>query len=383
MREKYIVLSDTRGHRTRGDQSFTPSDIEVGIEDLLVEQTFERSRDDSLIALAPAMPVALVAPNVSPPAEPPTEGVAWGICAVGADRSRFSGAGVTVAVLDTGINGNHPAFANVLMNPMNFTKEPAGDFNGHGTHCAGVIFGRAVHGTRIGVAPGVRSALIGKVLTKDGSGSSEHVAQAILWAVNNGALVVLMSLGIDFPGYVESLVARGDLPLKAATSRALDGFRKNLLLFERVYALVRTLAPKCVLIAAAGNESQRRQNASYRISVAAPAVFEGIVSVGAVARAEGGLEVASFSNTGPSVVAPGVNILSADARTDGLISMEGTSMAAPHAAGVAALWAQMLRDNDRLNDGQLAALLRAHARVDSLKPGYFPGDVGAGIVMAP
>nr|WP_229419583.1 S8 family serine peptidase [Pseudoduganella dura] len=100
----------------------------------------------------------------------------WGITAVGADRSRFSGAGVTVAVLDTGIDAAHPAFSGVQLVQQDFSGDGDGDAFGHGTHCAGTILGRDVGGTRIGVARGVTRALIGKVLGNDGSGSTDMVA---------------------------------------------------------------------------------------------------------------------------------------------------------------------------------------------------------------
>jgi subtilisin family serine protease len=269
-----------------------------------------------------------------------------------------------------------------LLQEEDFTGEGSGDSNGHGTHCAGVIFGRPVDGTRIGVAPGIMKALIGKVLTKSGSGSSDQVTRAILWAVENGAQIIAMSLGIDFPGYVERLVTDGGLPIKLATARALDGFRKNLILFERTSSYVRMLAPNCVIVAAAGNQSARHKGADFRVSVSPPAVSEGIISVAALGRDSAGLKIADFSNTGAAVSAPGVDILSA-ARGGGLVTMSGTSMATPHVAGIAALWAQQLQARGIVNAGQLAAMVIGRASVDPLVPGFDPGDVGAGIVMAP
>jgi subtilisin family serine protease len=91
----------------------------------------------------------------------------------GVAESPFTGHGVTVAVLDTGIDAEHEAFQGVELIQQDFTGEGNGDGHGHGTHCGGIIFGQKVNGFRFSVAPGVRRALIGKVLASDGSGSTE------------------------------------------------------------------------------------------------------------------------------------------------------------------------------------------------------------------
>ncbi len=141
----------------------------------------------------------------------------WGIRAVRADTSPFTGAGVTVAVLDTGIDPNHPAFAGVEL-VRHFTDESDDDTHGHGTHCAGTIFGRDADGVRIGVAPGVTKAVIGKVLGA-GGGGGDQIMEAIQWAIAEGANMISMSLGIDFPRYVELLTRRG----RAHRARHLQG----------------------------------------------------------------------------------------------------------------------------------------------------------------
>ena len=137
--------------------------------------------------------------------------------AVKADVSPFDGSDVVVAILDTGIAKNHPAFAGVTIIEEDFTGEGNGDTHGHGTHCAGTVFGRDVDGTRIGVAPGVKKALIGKVLGDEGGGS-DAIVRAINWALEEGANVISMSLGIDFPGFVDALVTRQGLPIDLATT---------------------------------------------------------------------------------------------------------------------------------------------------------------------
>jgi subtilisin family serine protease len=299
---------------------------------------------------------------------------------VGAGGSLLTGAGIVVAVLDTGIDATHPAFDGVEIIQEDFTGEGNGDTDGHGTHCAGTIFGRPVNGLRIGVAPGIRKALIGKVIGRQ-SGSSEGIVSAMHWAMQNGANVISMSLGIDFPGFVKQLEAAG-LPTEAAASRALEGYRANVQLFEQMAGMIRTLEPfrqATVIIAAAGNESKRPQ---YEIAVSPPAVSNGFISVAAIGRGPQGFTVAPFSNTLAGVAGPGVQIVSARAG-GGLHTSSGTSMATPHVAGVAALWAQKLKESSQLTSSQLTATLVASATRAGFEAGFDPFDVGAGLVRAP
>jgi subtilisin family serine protease len=313
--------------------------------------------------------------------------VAWGIAAVSADKSTLRGEGITVAVLDTGIDAAHPAFQDTSLTlvQQNFTNEGPGDTVGHGTHCAGTIFGRPVAGLRIGVAPGVTKALIGKVLAETG-GSSDQIARAVQWAVDNGAHVISMSLGIDFPGLVSRWQNDYGMPPELAVSRALDGFRANVLLFERLASFLRAqnlFGRQAVMVAAAGNESLRAKNPDFVIGVSPPAVSEGVVSVAALGQGGNGWEIADFSNRGASIAAPGVGIVSAEANTKGLVSMNGTSMATPHVAGVCVLWAQWLKANGVLNFEQLSGKVLGTATRKGFKTGVAADDIGAGLVQAP
>ncbi len=363
----------------------SPTVLSVEVEEVETKDFPLLSRDSDVVAFAPVMPMKLIEPfkaeiSVSAKQQPQT----WGIRATEADTSPFTGNGVVTAILDTGIDSSHAAFDDVQLIEKDFTGEGNGDRNGHGTHCAGTVFGRDVQGMRIGVAPGVRKALIGKVLGENGGGSTEQIMSAILWAIDNGAHVISMSLGMDFPGYVNALAGNG-LPIELATSKALEAYRTNVQLFERLASLIKangSFGQSCILIAAAGNESRRELHQDWEIAVSPPAISEGIISVSALGEGEGGFEVARFSNTGANISAPGVNILSA-AVGGGLTALSGTSMACPHVAGVAALWAEKLLRVGRLNSYELMARLVGTANFSGLKKGFDPFDVGAGLVRAP
>jgi subtilisin family serine protease len=331
--------------------------------------------------VAEIMPLKLIEPVEEVEAQPQS-GATWGVEAVGALASPQTGAGVTVAVLDTGIEASHPAFAGIEVVEEDFTATSNGDTHGHGTHCAGTIAGRDVEGTRIGVAQGVDRLLAGKVLGGTGGGT-DTIAAAIQWAVSEGAAIISMSLGIDFPGFVQRLIDDGWEP-EPATSRALAAYRDNLRLLEALADLVRAgfrFGQSAILVAASGNESKRRAADPYTIDVAPPAASLGFISVAALGQGAGGdLAVASFSNTGATLAGPGVNVTSAGLG-GGLRAMSGTSMATPHVAGVAALWAErLLADTGTIDPGLLEDRLVGNALTLS---GVSFADGGAGLVKAP
>jgi subtilisin family serine protease len=391
VKETYIILRTPRpatrdvfsgGAAEFGTRRAPPTEVSVEVGQITKREINRLSNEANVVAIAPAMPMKLIAP-VGKAAKPAAATTAWGVTAVGADTSPFTGNSVVVAVLDTGIDATHPAFTGVQIVSKNFTTEAASDLHGHGTHCAGTILGRDVNGTRIGVARGVKKALIGKVLG-EGGGSSDKIVNAINWAIENGAHVVSMSLGIDFPGFVKSM-EEGGLPTQAAVTRALEGYRANVQLFERLAALIRTrgmFGQTTLLVAAAGNESERDGNPAYEIAVAPPAVAEGLISVAALGQSNKGFTVAPFSNTFANVSGPGVGIVSAK-RGGGLVSMNGTSMATPHVAGVAALWAEKIMSTGPLNGVEWMGRLVASATTNGLAPGFDPTDIGAGLVRAP
>ena len=392
LREKHIVLRNLAGGTRdvfRGAQPQVtgigaPEELKVDIEELTMREVPKLARDRDVLAIAPSIPLKLIEPiGKRTEVQPSGNSTAWGVQAVGADDTPFTGDGITVAVLDTGIDASHPAFQGVELVERDFTGEGNGDKHGHGTHCAGTIFGRTTAGTRIGVAQGVKKALIGKVLGQNGGGS-DQIVRAIQWAVEEGANVISMSLGIDFPGLVRRLT-EADFPIELATSRALDGYRANVMLFERVASLVRAQAvfgAGAIIVAAAGNESQRDVRPDFEIGVSPPAAAEGIISVAALARGPNGLVVAGFSNTGANVAAPGVEIISARAG-GGFVTMNGTSMATPHVAGVAALWGEQIKQVGGVLGSQLPHRLIASGTQKALDQSVDLTDVGAGLVRAP
>jgi subtilisin family serine protease len=311
---------------------------------------------------------------------------AWGIAAVGADASTRTGEGVVVSVLDTGIDSGHEAFAGVELVEKDFSGSGNGDVQSHGTHCAGTVFGRDVGTSRIGVARGVSKALIGKVLGDDGSGESDMLFRGMQWAIQEGARVISMSLGFDFPGLVKRLVEEQGFPVDLATSAALEAYRSNLRMFDAIMQLARSqeaFTGGVLVVAAAGNESERATNPDHEIGVSVPAAADGVVSVGALGEGTAGLVIAPFSNTFPVISGPGVRILSAKTK-GGLSTKSGTSMATPHVAGVATQWWEEVADSSLpVTATTVLAKLLATADTSALAAEIDIADRGVGLVRSP
>lgn len=270
----------------------------------------------------------------------PSESTPWGISRVGAPVSGNTGSGIKVAIIDTGIDSNHPDLeANVGTgaNIINTAKSPEDD-NGHGTHVAGTVGALDNDIGVVGVAPGVSLYAV-KVLDRRGSGFWSDVAAGIDWATDNGMHIANMSLGGGYSSTVETACSDAE-------------------------------AAGVLLVAAAGNSGDGNTSTT---ETSYPAAFSTVVAVGATTSTDG---LASFSNTGSfvDVSGPGSGVLSTT-KGDTYATFSGTSMASPHAAGVAALlWGAL---SSPTNDS-VRAELESRAQ-DAGAAGYDNG-FGNGIV---
>jgi subtilisin family serine protease len=308
-----------------------------------------------------------------------------GLIAIGAHATSYTGQGVRVAVLDTGLDRTHPAFKAKDIATRDFTGEGASsddvtDHDGHGTHCAGTVCGGEVDGMRVGVAPGVTKLAVGKVLGANG-GSLEMLLNGMLWAVREQkADVVSMSLGYDLPGNIARLVQRG-VDVRLAGQAAMQLQNDIIKGVNTLRAFLESQSKNVVFVAATGNESDRP--AGFVLGAGLPAAE--LFAVGAVGPTDATGEkwkVADFSNGRALVVAPGVDVVSA-AIGGGWAAMSGTSMATPHVAGVASLWVEKLRAAGSLSvpDAVRSALRTSTTRLPLIDTDL--DAIGAGLIQAP
>ena len=302
-----------------------------------------------VLALAASISLLVATSGASTAAvSDPLRAEQWGLNRIQAEAAWpvSTGTGALVAVVDTGVDLSHPDLAANIVGAGADFVEPGGtcpgnkkrgrtcvqdgaqDQNGHGTHVAGIIAAVTDNGTGVaGVAPGARILPV-RVLDAEGAGSSDQIAAGVRYAADQGADVINLSLGY-LSGAGEVFKVLGDLdPVYEAFSYAT--------------------AKGSVLVVAAGNDAVPL--------CAEPAAAPGVICVGATDRND---LKAWYSNTDATtlknyVVAPGGaggpicadDVLSTYLRgaetyceSDGYESIAGTSMAAPHVAGVAALLA--------------------------------------------
>lgn len=278
----------------------------------------------------------------------------WGLRAIGADLTPYRGKGIRVAVLDTGLDFDHPDFKERAIVSRSFVPDGSvQDIQGHGTHTAGTLAGPAVSkmGRRYGVAPEVELH-IGKVLDDRGAGTEGDIIRGMNWAIDQKCAVISMSLG---------------RPVRPDE------------LHDRVYeeAGVAALKENCLIVAAAGNDSGR--DYGYIAPIGAPANSPSIMAVGAV---DPKLKVAPFScgavnedGTTLDIAGPGVSVYSSFPRPRLSRVLQGTSMACPHVAGIAAL----LASTDASLRGQRLwdALVAAAREIGPAR------DYGSGLVQLP
>jgi len=256
-------------------------------------------------------------------------------------------ASVTVAIIDTGVAPDHSDVSPKLIANQNFTDSPTtNDLFGHGTHVGGIVAAMTDNALGVaGIAPEVKLANV-KVLGDSGSGQWSWIIAGILWAADNGVRVINMSLG----------GSQGNQAVEDAVNYA---WGKGL-----------------VVVAAAGNSGS--SNPSY------PAFYPNCIAVAATDIND---LKAPFSNFGDWVdlAAPGVGILNAVpvgscplCDPSGYRSLNGTSMAAPHVAGLAALLFPMMPDQNgdgRVND---EVRNRIEATCDNIGvPGIGAGRINA------
>ncbi|MEW1721289.1 S8 family serine peptidase [Streptomyces sp. NPDC093109] len=234
----------------------------------------------------------------------------------------YDGDGVKVAVIDTGVDQTHPDLADAEIAEMDFTDDgDSVDYMGHGTHVASTIAGSGAKsaGAYKGVAPKSR-ILDAKVFDRYGYASDSGIIGAMQWASDQGAKVANMSLG----GYDDVEID----PLE----EAVDSL---------------SASSGILFVISAGNDGPGAG------TIGSPGSAASALTVGAVDRND---EIADFSSVGPTadgslkpdITAPGVGIVAAKAAKgrigtpagDGYVAMDGTSMAAPHVAGAAAIVAQ-------------------------------------------
>jgi len=287
-----------------------------------------------------------------PDIEFPLEEMTWGLQRTRVGASCYTGAGIRVAVLDTGMDLEHPDFANRCVQSKSFIEgETAQDGNGHGTHCIGTACGsQGPTSPRYGVAKECE-IYAGKVLSDAGSGSDGGILAGINWAIASGCSIISMSLG--------ARVQAGQT-------------------FSRVYERVgkRSLRRGTLIIAAAGNDSWRDNGIIQPVSH--PANCPSIMAIGALNE---NLQVAQFSNGGLNprggqidLVAPGVEVFSTWPMPVRYYTISGTSMATPHVSGIAALYAQAT--------GAKGSELWAQLVQNAQRLPLASRDVGSGLVQA-
>lgn len=363
-----VLISDQAKDEQVYRAKVDPARRDALLEALAATPGVEVAEPDATFALSPGeLSVAEVVPPEAGWAgfpDDPLYAKQWHMRQIGMPEAwkLADGGGVIVAVLDTGVAyEDYNRFHQVedlrgltFVKPYDFVDNDAhaNDEHGHGTHVTGTIAQVTHNGKGVaGVARNVRIMPL-KVLGANGSGSVAGIADAIRYAADNGAKVINMSLGGPFPSRI----------LKKAVKYAHD--------------------KGVVVVCAAGNESRNK--------VGYPAAYPGAI---AVASTRGDEATAFYSNYGKDIdlAAPGGDtrqgdgggvlqntIKIGDATKSGYFAFQGTSMASPHAAGVAAL----IVGEGVTNPAMVEQILKDTARKPRDQK-YSADRYGAGIIDAP
>jgi subtilisin family serine protease len=309
-------------------------------EVLLHRHEISRIDDDLVISASDKPVMELGKPK---PSQPPQE-IPWGIDRIEADLvwDRTTGLGVKVAVVDTGIDLDHPDLINNIKGNVNCInpRKSGDDDNGHGTHVAGIIGAVNNQIGVIGVGPEISLYAV-KVLDKNGKGWLSDLIEGLEWCINNKMDIVNMSLGSS-----------------SDNQSFHDAIRK-------VYEA------GIIQVAAAGNNGLTDGSIDY------PAKYPETIAVSAVGQnSDGSLYPANFSSYGQEIdlTAPGVSIKSTYINGN-YKTFDGTSMATPHVSGVAALTISV---KGRMSPDELKTYLKN--RAENL--GLDPYKQGAGLIRA-
>ena len=302
----------------------------------------------------------------------------WTLKMIQADKLHdkgLTGKGVKVAIIDTGIDVTHPEFKGVAISWADLVngRTTAYDDNGHGTHVAGIVAAQGTWSTFFsgyklkGVSPGV-SLLIIKAIDESGHGDESRVAKGVTTAVENGADIIVLSLG----GATQPIFGTNtEDAVKNAISRGV------------------------FVVAAAGNTD--KDNGQTSCTVASPASVAGVIAVGAVDKTE---KIGDFSCHGsgqegsgsiapgipspvpgqtsqdpdkkPETVAPGVDVLSSW-KDNGYAIARGTSQAAPMVGGILALLLEARPDLAKQN-GATVEDVKSKIESSSKKVGPLAGQ---------
>ncbi|WP_099188420.1 S8 family peptidase [Tepidibacter mesophilus] len=255
-------------------------------------------------------------------------------------KQGFRGDGITIAVLDTGCDYNHPNLKNNIIGGYNFTGDYNKDVNnfydenGHGTHVAGTIAASDNRLGIIGVAPNAK-LLILKALSNSGRGNYKDIVEAIEYAINwtgpnkEKVRVISMSLGLN---------------------RDVKDFYQ---------VIKKAVKNNILLICSSGNMGDGKGQTD---ELQYPAIYPEVLQIGAIDMNK---KIAFFSNTNSEldIVAPGVNIISTFPKGN-YMSLSGTSMAAPHVAGAAALLIEKYEKkcNKNLKHSEIFKLVCEHTK---------------------